>query len=669
MKKFSKKGGAGVILKKENYTYDTAFTEFLENSTWNILNNSTMTSMVLVCNANNNYDVPFASSRSDNFLEPIKSIVIKLMICSDNTKDVFLKLPVELRSTGIKGNDRFSNKILISSESSVIKEARIQNEICFKSSTDNTTLLNGLAPCILGMKKIIYDDVFLDQVQKKNYIQEWSNIANTFEYNENVIDSTKEKENENIFVPIKHISELENKMKHNINNNIIKFINKRDEEEFINFLYILNYASFEFSDKELSLCILGMEFINRFETFASFYDNSKYIAKKNATQTIQLKNEYDYGVTYMSKMDTVQDSNITSADYEKQIKENEIVNESLYDLYYKNQIKLQLTNVSKLVLWSIVNLHSLGYIHGDLHRNNIYVKIPTNANIIDTNLHELNDIIIIDFGKTKQIKESQKKIIDSYKMDDNMSLLTSILQPENIRILSKYPFFSQFMLSHIILEFEPSKSKSNFIFYVDLLIILIEYYESIGLKNVAITPSENIDIMMMSNLITPPDGKNKQLSTFLENQYDKNDFYKFVNEIVEKYKNNKPSFLNFESDTIADSIDYDADMSVEMSSSISGGKTTIFQKNNTISSLPKPNLKVLPSKSVSKNKSKLDVDLLIKQFEERHLQREFQDKNYKIPVWNISKSSLSSKYRKTRKNSKSKSKSKSKSLKNSKSKK
>ena len=668
MKKILKKGGAGIILKKENYTYDSAFTEFLENSTWSIVNNSTMTSMVLVCNANTGYNSPFASSRVDNFLEPIKSIVIKLMICSNDTKDVFLNLPVELRSRGTKGTGRFSNKILISSDSSVIKEARIQNEICFKSSIDNTTLLNGLAPCILGMKKIVYDDVFLDQVQKKNYIKEWSDIANSFEYDEKNIDSIKE-DDETLFLPIKHISELENNMKHNINKNIIKFINNKDQEEFINFLYILNYASFEFPDKELSLCILGMEFIDGFKTFASFYENAKYIAKKNAIQTIQLKNEYEFGITQISKIDNAQDSDFSSADYENQVKQNEALNESLYDVYYKNQTKSLLTNVSKCVLWSIVSLHSLGYIHGDLHRNNIYVKISNNTNI-DTNLQNLNDVIIIDFGKTKNIKESQKKIIDSYKMDDNISLLTSILQPENIRILSKYPFFSQFMLSHIILEFDPSKSTSNFIFYVDLLIILIEYYESIGLKKVGMTPSENVDIMMMSNLITPPDGKNNQLSIITDNQNVRNEFSDFVNSIVEKYKNNKPSFLNFESDIINESMEYDADESVEMSVSNSqtGGKTTIFQKENLISSLPKTKVKNLPSKSVNKNKSKFDVDLLIKQFEERHLQREFQDKNYKIPVWNISKNSLSSKYRKTRKNSKSKSKTKSKSLKNSKSK-
>ena len=90
MKNFSKKGGAGIILKKENYTYDSAFTEFLENSTWTILNNSTMTSMVLVCYANQNYISPFVSSRTDNFLEPIQSVVIKLMICSNNEKNMFV---------------------------------------------------------------------------------------------------------------------------------------------------------------------------------------------------------------------------------------------------------------------------------------------------------------------------------------------------------------------------------------------------------------------------------------------------------------------------------------------------------------------------------------------------------------------------------------------------
>ena len=82
-----------------------------------------MTSMVLVCRALDGYDVPFASSRADSFLEPIKSIVIKLMVCSNHKKDFLLNLPVELRSRGNKGTGRYSSKILISSESSVTKEA------------------------------------------------------------------------------------------------------------------------------------------------------------------------------------------------------------------------------------------------------------------------------------------------------------------------------------------------------------------------------------------------------------------------------------------------------------------------------------------------------------------------------------------------------------------
>ena len=244
MKKSFKFGGAGILLLNQNYTYDTALTEFLENSTWSILDNSTLTSMVLVCNANNNYKVPFLSSRANNWLEPIKSIVIKLMICS-NEKKKLLNLPFELRNRG-----KFSNQILISPESSVIKEASIQNDICFKSSIDTNTLLNGLCPCILGIKQLKYDDIFLDNIKDNNYIQEWSNIANNsssqINFNESDFDKDSgselpSKEDKSLFIPIKKISELENEMKQNINKNLIKFIDERYEDEFINFLYILNF--------------------------------------------------------------------------------------------------------------------------------------------------------------------------------------------------------------------------------------------------------------------------------------------------------------------------------------------------------------------------------------------------------------------------------------------
>ena len=670
MKKFFKKGGAGIILKKENYTYDSAFTEFLENSTWSILNNSTMTSMVLVCRALDGYDVPFASSRADSFLEPIKSIVIKLMVCSNHKKDFLLNLPVELRSRGNKGTGRYSSKILISSESSVTKEASIQNDICFKSSIDNKTLLNGLSPCILGIKKLKYDDVFLDHIEDKNYIEEWSNIAN-FYYNESDIDKNTNEE-ASFFVPIKQISELENKMKTNINKNLIKFIDSRYEEEFVNFLYILNFAKFKFPGDDISLCILGMEFINDFEPFAKFLQTAKDTAKFNAIETIKLKNEYEYGISQINKTSNMQEYNMTSSDYENDIVNNEKFNETLYNIYYQNSLNKQLTDLPKCILWSMVSLHSLGYIHGDFHRNNVYVKIKDNEVLRDTNSRYLNDVIIIDFGKTRKLKPSHQNIIDNNVIKDYEPLLEPITNKKKISLINKYPFFSQFIISHISLEYKITNVNSNFLIYFDLLIDLINYYESIGLKNNTNQPSEAIDGMMMVNFLNPPEGKNNQLSVIDVSSEQRNEFSEFVNKIVENYKNNKPSFYSFkENEEINDSIEYDADESVEMSisNSQSGGKTTIFQKENLISSLPNTKVKNTPTKSLTKNKSKFDVDLLIKQFEERHLQREFQDKNYKIPVWNISKSSLSSKYRKTRKNSKSKSKTKNKSLKGGKSKK
>lgn len=681
MKNFLKKGGAGIILKKENYTYDTALTEFLENSTWNILNNSTMTSMVLICNANSNYDVPFASSRANNWLEPIKSIVIKLMICSNKKTDILLKLPIQLRNRGSTGTGRFASKILISSESSVIKEASIQNDICFKSSTYSNTLLNGLCPCILGIKQLKYDDVFLDNVKDNNYLKEWSNITNDVynlsEFNESDFDNDSgsdlsNKKEKSLFIPIKKISELENKMKENINKKLIQFINERYQEEFINFLYILNFAKFEYSDNELSLCILGMEFIDDFETFYSFVENAKNAAQLNATQTVQLKNEYDYGISRINKYSVMEEYGVSSSEYDKEIKENEKLNESLYNIYYDNSLHNQLTHLPKCILWAMVSLHSHGYVHGDFHRQNVYVKIKDNENFTDSSMHYLNDVIIIDFGKSKKLNTFQKNFINDSTMETHLPLLINNIPSEKINLINKYPFFSQFIISHIRLEYHPINQSGNFKIYFDLLINLIKFYESIGIKNSSGAPSEMVDAKMITNFLSPPDGKNYYLSIIHSNP-DTTEFTEFVNRIVEKYKKNQPSFTSFQSNKIDDSIDYDADAdgSTEMSisNSQSGGKTTIFQKDNLISSLPKTKVKNISTKSLTKNKSNFDVDLLIKQFEERHLRPEFHDKNYKIPVWKLSKSSLSNKYRKTRKNSKSKSLKGGKSLKSSKSKK
>ena len=468
MKKSFKFGGAGILLLNQNYTYDTALTEFLENSTWSILDNSTLTSMVLVCNANNNYKVPFLSSRANNWLEPIKSIVIKLMICS-NEKKKLLNLPFELRNRG-----KFSNQILISPESSVIKEASIQNDICFKSSIDTNTLLNGLCPCILGIKQLKYDDIFLDNIKDNNYIQEWSNIANNsssqINFNESDFDKDSgselpSKEDKSLFIPIKKISELENEMKQNINKNLIKFIDERYEDEFINFLYILNFAKFEFPDNELSLCILGMEFIDDFETFYSFVENAKNSAHLNAKKLVALKNEYDYNI------------------------------------YYNNLFQKELTHLPKCILWAMVTLHSYGYIHGDFHRKNVYVKIKDNTNITNERQHYLNDVIIIDFGKTFKLNKKYQDSLNNSIMETHLKelKLKEHFPPEKINLVNKYPYFSQFIISHIRIEFD--KISIGFTNYFNLLVDLIKYYESIGIKNDSSAPSEMIDNMMITNFL------------------------------------------------------------------------------------------------------------------------------------------------------------------------
>ena len=215
-------------------------------------------------------------------------------------------------------------------------------------------------------------------------------------------------------------------MKTNINKNLIKFIDSRYEEEFVNFLYILNFAKFKFPGDDISLCILGMEFINDFEPFAKFLQTAKDTAKFNAIETIKLKNEYEYGISQINKTSNMQEYNMTSSDYENDIVNNEKFNETLYNIYYQNSLNKQLTDLPKCILWSMVSLHSLGYIHGDFHRNNVYVKIKDNEVLRDTNSRYLNDVIIIDFGKTRKLKPSHQNIIDNNVIKDYEPLLEPI---------------------------------------------------------------------------------------------------------------------------------------------------------------------------------------------------------------------------------------------------
>ena len=382
-------GSGGVVLKIGDKTYEQAFKDFLINSQWSILSNSSISGMILTCNANNDYDSPFISTRLNNFGQPIRTILVKLMIMTNNNDTDILDLTSSIiQGSEYAAEDENGNTPIIpfrsnnlnpysvetQPESFIINEAQIQNYIACITSLDQQTLLNGISPRVFGTT--YYSEIFNNENFNYNYnYNYYDDFLNSYHGDSFLHDPyTIHYNNYTEDVIKSHINEVDNRIKYNINPSILKYVVEEDKVEFAKFLHFVGYgrnkAYQERSNIQYSLCFLGMEML------------------QNAIIEYQFRQEIQT-----------------------------LPKEEEEDEYYK---------LMQYLVWCCVILHEKGYVHRDLHQGNVmYV-----SNFIERS--KKDDLFIIDYGRVKKIQTINNNMQNT--INNNMQNW----RDELVRILPKY---------------------------------------------------------------------------------------------------------------------------------------------------------------------------------------------------------------------------------------
>ncbi len=438
-----------------------------------------------------------------------------------------------------------------------------------------------------------------------------------------------------------------------------------------------------------------MEFLKGYLTQFNAESQVSVYARMNSKKSVDEKNKNDLQSLNMQKQSIV---NQMGEEYFNNAVDNYISdNRNLESILYKEEILKFNFNIALNILWSILTLHSIGYVHNDFHANNVFLYLK----LLNNNKNE-DDVIIIDFGKTQQIKEKQKKMANDYRLrdyikkynlrelfantkaliflnyhapyvldsdiKDNTSLeQNALIESENE---SKYKNLIAFLIGNLIIENNPKNFPDKFKRKFNLIINLIEYYD----KNFNNPNEEELTIMLLSG----PKGKNS--FNIVDKEFsNKENFSQHLQDLHSEYLSKRPEIneQTFNSPMISKETNYDAEDSFNQSESTAdmksftdmntttGGKTTLF--NNNFQPIL-TNISTMPTKNnVSKNKSNnKKIQQFMHEIKKRHIDVDFMKTDYQIPVWkpkNKSQVKTTSKKNTKKRSRKTKSKNKTRSVK------
>ena len=133
-----KKIQRGGVRLKNGYTIEFAIFFFLENSTFSLLTNDSISAITLVIHLNHGIESPFISSRSNNLYEEIRNMLIKIEIISTN-RDRFFHI-----------KNRNHEGIEIISKEKFDFEIHTQHILYNKSFLSNEGLFDPICPAIIA---------------------------------------------------------------------------------------------------------------------------------------------------------------------------------------------------------------------------------------------------------------------------------------------------------------------------------------------------------------------------------------------------------------------------------------------------------------------------------------------------------------------------------------
>jgi hypothetical protein len=139
------KGGVELTVKWFGKTTDEAVTFFLENATFRIFTNSSISCITLIAKLNRGIESPFLSIDSLNFAKSITSILLKIM----PSTDVILSSNKRIDKASIPGRILNYDGIEINSFETIERETSIQKDIFRKSIISPLSYLDSICPSLI----------------------------------------------------------------------------------------------------------------------------------------------------------------------------------------------------------------------------------------------------------------------------------------------------------------------------------------------------------------------------------------------------------------------------------------------------------------------------------------------------------------------------------------
>ncbi len=161
-------GGVGLVKDYEG-THKDAFYQFISNSTFKILTDTSISGITLVATLNDGLVSPYVSLDVDeiSFMTPVKKLLLKIMpsYSSPGNDKVTSKFGAVSRNVV---NDTYIGMVEINSYSNILRECEIQKDIYRKSILNKNLPLVSVCPAVLYLENPVGDsELFKSMIMGK----------------------------------------------------------------------------------------------------------------------------------------------------------------------------------------------------------------------------------------------------------------------------------------------------------------------------------------------------------------------------------------------------------------------------------------------------------------------------------------------------------------------
>ena len=422
---------------------------FLQNSTFSVLTNDSLSCITLLVKLNNHIESPFVSFRYSSFNKPIKILLMKLFLVNMN-RDFY----------EIEGRHVY-NGIRVTSYFELTKECEIQEDVYRRSFYEGSNLFDPLCPAILGID-VIDDYENYNGIDFRHLPTSNDRDHNKLKFNllkildGSNVHTTKNTDNNKVAVIFMEFMEhfhSANKLIGNEESASLQSqsIFERRIQYDVFYIYIMQYElqlltklGYKHGDSHFGNIMINPKqeyyskmpsiLSNMLQQFTTLSDIEEYLKKYNGRASI-----LDYGLTVpysVSEHKDILDSNkelykhIRDEKLYKYVNAGHELTNAKFNIILKSRIKI--------VIKSIAKLRSM--LGDDMFEKCIYLFREKRNSIIDPSIDIFAGGEIDAIGQhktTKHNKHKTTKRISTSQKSNNMSYINII--NNNNKTISKKP--------------------------------------------------------------------------------------------------------------------------------------------------------------------------------------------------------------------------------------